>query len=123
MVFIPHRRSTMLNLGTYCHMTHERYQRYLDLLDRLQYLEEDHLLPIRRIYLLLDERDREPGPRQALIGRLKRDGILRRDSALPVRYKLRKNAIPEAIATIRDTLNWHSAQYEQEPRHLQSINS
>lgn len=111
----------MLNLGTYRHMTPERYQRYLNLLDRLKSVDETRLLPVQRIYLLLDEEDREPQVRHAMVSCLRRDRILLRQSSLPVRYQLRKAALSEAAERIRNALEWHEVTHASNEPHLVAL--
>ncbi len=91
-------------------MTPERYERYLDLLTSLRMHNPSQGLRIQEIYLLLDPRDRADGPRQAMINRLKRDGILWRQTGLPIRYIIRKERIEEVQRELKITLIWHQEQ-------------
>lgn len=112
----------MLNLGTYRHMTVERYLRYLTLLETLRTLDDSREYFIREIYLLLDPQDQVEGPRQALISRLKRDRVLCRNyRALPVRYALHKDRIDAAKAHVETALKWSETQQSETTPSLASL--
>ena len=109
----------MLNLHSphYSIFTVERYLRYLELLEMLVGLPDDRPHAVRALHALFDPLDRGQKERGAIVARLKRDGILRRERAdCRIAYALRKDRIGPAAERLRAELSYHDVPIPGENR-------
>lgn len=99
----------MLNLTSRrcVHMTPDRYDRFLGLLETIRALADGQTFYVRELYRLLDASDREPLARQAMIGCLRRYRVIVRQSGLPVRYRVERARIEDAERRITAALDQH----------------
>ncbi len=96
----------MLNLHSrrMIHMNPERYERLLGVLLALRSIRPGQMFFIEELHLLLDESDRDPPVRHAMIGCLRRYGVIERQQALPVRYRVRTDRIDDVDRRLRAVL-------------------
>lgn len=90
----------MIHPDKYRWMDVARYDRYVALLGQIVSRPWPDPVEVTELYGMLQAQDREPGPRHALISRLRRDRVIRRGSRLPIRYDVH----PETAATVLNDL-------------------